>query len=130
MGEKPIFEKEELLNLAKAQSKPLWCFLTILGLRIVGIFIPLDKTNAVAVLVNLFLSLVVLVLVVYFIILIYRLAKALKKDVPFLYAIGLIVPLVNLVVLASLFGSSTRILKAGGLKVGIMGCSKAELAKL
>ena len=130
MADKPVFEKEDLLNVAKAQSRAIWFFLGIMLAQIANAFIPINQNNAASVWGKSILSLTLLGLVVYFFILIYRLAKALKKKTSFLYAIGMIIPLVNLLILVSLLGRATKVLKSGGLKVGLMGCSKGELVKL
>jgi len=48
-------------------------------------------------------------------------AKLYKTSTAVLYGIGMIVPLVNLIVLLAINGKATKILKANGYTVGLLG---------
>jgi hypothetical protein len=60
-----------------------------------------------------------------------RLAYALhSKGAAIAFCIGLLIPLVNLFVLITLMSQAKKHLKAAGVKVGLMGANKTDLAAL
>ena len=61
---------------------------------------------------------------------IYVLAKALKVQYPWLWALGMLIPFVSLICLLSLIHSSTCALRSKGIKVGVMGANKNQLKEL
>lgn len=117
------FEDTEIIKIAKYQRVFIYFFLGIISMSFLSGFFPIDENNWVSVSINLILLIAKTLMGFSAIIVIYCLAKALKKKVPFLYAFpGMFLPLVNLVVMVHLVSGATKVLKARGLKVGIMGC--------
>ncbi len=51
---------------------------------------------------------------------VYRLCKALKTT-PWAYVVGMIIPLISLICLVLLNQRATKLLRAHGLKVGLLG---------
>jgi len=70
-----------------------------------------------------------LVTMIFSIIYIYRLARALQMSA-ILYAIAMIVPCIGLLVLLIVVSRATSTLRAGGVKVGFFGVSRATMEQL
>jgi hypothetical protein len=70
-----------------------------------------------------------LVLAVFSIYCLYRIGKAMKQSVAYLVAIIIfsIIPCINLVVLLFVNASATKVLRAHGIKVGLLGAKKEDL---
>ncbi|MBF0252210.1 MAG: hypothetical protein HQL29_00185 [Candidatus Omnitrophica bacterium] len=113
-----IYEKEDIKNIAKYQKLICWLFLFI----IIGYLSSLIPAVGIVLLP---LSIIAGIVVIF---IVYRLAKALKIKNAWLYAIGMLVPLVKLIVLITVIRDATKVLTAKNIKVGIMGCRKADLA--
>ena len=62
-----------------------------------------------------------LVVVVFVLIAVYKLAVALNLSAPVLYVIGGFLPCVSLIVLLYLITSANKVLQAAGIKVGLLG---------
>lgn len=61
---------------------------------------------------------------------IYKLLSAMRSAVPILYAIGVFAPCVNFLVMWSAIRRGTLILRDHGIRIGILGASPSDLAKL
>ena len=64
------------------------------------------------------------------IVFVYRFASAMKWPVAWLWAILSFLPLINLLILVTLNGRATKLLRANGIRVGLMGANKSDMAKL
>ncbi len=106
----PEFTNPEVVEVGKRQKAIIWLIL----ISIPAIFIP-------------FTSLVVGLISVYFI---YKLAKAVKSSLAWLYIILGFLPLISLLALLHLNAKATRALREKGLKVGLMGASSSDLDNL
>jgi hypothetical protein len=104
------YSKKDLLEIAKHQKIICWLFLIIL----IGLIFPV-------------ISLVAHLIAIFFV---YYLTKALKLPRPWLYAIGIFVPLVSLIVLLTVIRKATKALRLNNIRVGIMGANKKDLDKL
>ena len=122
------FEKNELLNIAKYQSAICWIVVVRIVMLIVGIFLTVQKI-AISDVTNSVLNVLGILLSVAVIVLIYLLAKNLKKKA-WLFTIGLFVPIVNIGVLLYLIIQATKVLRANGIRVGVMGANKEDLNNL
>jgi fumarate reductase subunit C len=120
------YEKPEIVSLAKSQKLFIYLFAGIMALVIFNGFVSFGK-NPVSVILNLLFPVAKLALGIWGVLVIYRLAKGLKEKRPVFYAVGMIIPLVNLLVIVSLFSKTTKVLRAQGLKVGLMGCHNSDL---
>jgi hypothetical protein len=60
----------------------------------------------------------------------YRLAKALELPVPVLWAIGVVIPVLNLIVLLILSRTAQAACRKHGVKVGLVGPDEADLLRL
>lgn len=60
----------------------------------------------------------------------YRLARLLERSLPVLYAIGMFIPLVNLIVLLILSRASAAVCRRHGIGVGFFGPDRRDLQKL
>lgn len=113
-----------LYAIALNQRKALGC----VGLLILGNvarFAALATVPAVAV----GLSLATFAVMIFSIVYVYRLAKALGSPA-LLYAIAMLVPCLGLLMLLMIVSRATATLKKAGIKVGLMGVSKADLERL
>lgn len=93
--------KAELLEVAKYQSYIQWLVLA----NFVAMFIP-------------YATIVTGLIGVFFI---YKLAAALRSAIAWLYIILAFLPLIGLLALLNLVLKATKVLKANGISVGIMG---------
>lgn len=64
------------------------------------------------------------------IIFIYRLAKVLKSSLDWLYIVLSFIPVVNVIALLLLNRKATVVLRAHGIRVGLMGANQEDLSKL
>jgi hypothetical protein len=100
----------ETLDVAKHQKNVLW----VLVLTLLTFWMP-------------FVSIVTGIFGVVFI---YRLAKALKSSLAWLYIVLSFIPFVNLIAVIVLNSRATNVLKAHGIRVGLMGANQEDLSKL
>ncbi len=116
------YSREEIRQIAKYQSLVCWLFFSSLILLFSSaLLIGAFPRNLVAI--------ARLVLFVFFLVYYYKLGKALKLPRFFLYIIGFFIPLVNLLVILTLLGRATKILKAQQIRVGLMGANQKDLKK-
>jgi hypothetical protein len=101
---------DELCDVAKWQKHIIWMIL----ISLVAMFIP----GA---------TIVTGILQIYFI---YKLAKAVRSSVAWLYIILAFIPLIGLLALLHINGKASRTLQANGIRVGLMGAKRADLEKL
>ena len=80
------FEDDEIIKIAKYQSVFIYFFLGIIAVSFFGGFFSSDENNWVSLSINLILLIAETLMGFSAIVVIYRLAKALKKKMPFLYA--------------------------------------------
>jgi hypothetical protein len=64
------------------------------------------------------------------IVFVYQLAQSLKLSAPWLWCVGMTIPLVSLILLLHLNGKATTAIRGKGVTVGLMGANKAQLEKL
>lgn len=82
--------------------------------------------GAIAIIYQIF-RIVVAVLSIYCV---FKMGKALGKSTAILYAAGMILPLIGLLLLLVLNGEATRLLKDNNINVGLMGVDKSDLERL
>ena len=123
---------EQIYSLAKAQKMIMWCLLANFALNGLTMSLePLGNTSAFngpyglamtlsMIVVGLALLLVVLFVAPYYV---YRLARELGYPLPFLWAPFVLVPLISLLLLIILSSNATKVLRAQGYKVGLMGAN-------
>ena len=99
----------ELLEVAKYQKYIQWLVVA----RLLAMFIP-------------HATVITTVIGIYFI---YKLAAALRSTVAWLYIIVAFIPLIGLLALLHLVVSATKILRANGVRVGIMGARMEDLSR-
>ena len=100
----------ELVEVAKYQKYIQWLVLA----NFVAMFIP-------------FGNFAIAIVGIYFI---YKLAAALRSTVAWLYIIAAFIPLVGLLALLHLVVSATKVLRANGIRVGIMGAKMADFGNI
>jgi len=105
-----VFTNEEAYAVGKKQRTIVWAFFFLL----VSIIFPP-------------VSLIISIIIIFFV---YELAKAEKKKTPGLWAFAMLIPLVKLICLLILIQDATKILRAKGLKIGLMGANKKDLENL
>lgn len=120
----PPSARDDILEIAKAQRKLMFCILAYLGSYLL-IFASLVADSPVLILVAIA---AILCAMVFAIMLIFRLSRLLYSTITaVLFVIGLFVPLVNFLVLLSVSLRATNILRRNGYKVGLMGVSADQL---
>ena len=126
----------EVLRVAKAHRAALWCMLGIILLSVFnGAFsslAPRDMSQGgalVAMVVHSGVFFCSLGLLVAMCIFVYRLAGGLGSKVAVLWSIGMIMPCLNLLFLLGLSVRATRVLRAHGARVGLMGADIVELER-
>lgn len=60
----------------------------------------------------------------------YRLARLLDRSLPLIYAIGMFIPLVNLIFLLILSSASQAVCREHGIRVGLFGPKRDDIEKL
>ena len=123
------YENNEIGYIAKKQKLVLWIFIGALVGNIGSKFFNPQINNIHALIYNV-LAIAGLAFWITLIITVYFLAKGLKEKRPLVYSVGMILPLINLVVVLSLIGKATKILKANGIKVGLMGADTKEICSI
>ena len=108
--ETPQYTDPEIREIGNKQKAILWTFLASIALS----YVSYGQIAAAIISV----------------IFIYQLAAALKSRVAWLYVILAFVPLVSLIALLVINSQATKVLKARGLKVGLMGASSSALSAL
>jgi hypothetical protein len=122
----------EIVAVAKWERYVIFLILLELLSEIAMIGIALNSGNnasdAVAVLVLLIVvgRLAVLGLCIFGV---YAMATALRKKMAVLYALGMLVPLVGLLVLLSLNSEAMSLLKAHGIRIGLMGANRDDVRR-
>jgi len=107
------FTKDEILNLAKEQNTLCWIFFGLI---------------ASYVLIMVYIGIItIFILSIWAIFKVYHLAKALKKENPGLYAFGMFIPIIKLIVLLTVIQNTTKILRANNISVGLMGANKQSI---
>ena len=102
------FSNDELRDIAKKQNLLMWSVLAGFG----GFFIAHIP----------FLGLPLLLAIVAFqIYALYSLGTSLRMSIVWLYCIGLFIPLVGLLILLVISGKASKVLKAAGVRIGLMG---------
>jgi hypothetical protein len=113
-----------LYEVARGQRKVLMCFAALLTCNIAQVAV-----GAVAPPAAIFFALGSLVALIFSVIAVYRLAKALGYTA-IIYAIAMIIPCINLLTLLVVVSRATQCLKQGGVKVGLLGASKQTIESL
>ena len=109
------FTNADVVTIATRQKRLVWLILASLTIvPIVASFAP--GALVLAGLVN--------------IALVYDLAKALKCGDPRTWCIGMLIPIISLILMLVLSAKATKAIRDKGVKVGLLGASKSELAKL
>lgn len=109
-GNEEIWSKPDLLVIAKHQKYFQW----LVPASMAALFIPFAP----------------IVTGIAGIILVYRLSAALGSSVPLLYALGAFLPLVGIIIMLHLMGKSTKLLRAHGIRVGLMGARMSDFDQL
>ena len=117
----------EVLAIAKGQRAVLWCILgnIVCFLFFMAIGAVLPEEIAGFVVLPFFLGFIALVIAQ--IAFIYRLSCALRKGIPVLWTIGVLIPVLSLVIMLVLSSEATRAIRAEGFKVGLMGADTDEI---
>ena len=63
-------------------------------------------------------------------VLVYRLASALRQQPAWLWALLALIPLISLIILLSLNGQATGVLRSKGVRVGLMGANGRDIDML
>ncbi|MEW6158795.1 MAG: hypothetical protein AB1813_15320 [Verrucomicrobiota bacterium] len=98
--------------------------LLVIPMALVMAGIGADESSPVVLLIRLLM----LVIGVFNLIFVYRLASALGET-PWLYVVASFIPMVGLFALLLLNSKATRALRNGGLNVGLLGVSRGELER-
>lgn len=104
------WSRDELIAVARYQKNIQW--LVLVGLLL--LFVPFG--NFLLGLVGLFF--------------IYQLARALRSRVAILYVVAAFIPLLGLLSLLRLVTRATRVLRASGIRVGVMGARMEDFERL
>lgn len=108
------FTTDELRTIARDQNLLMWSVLA----GIVSYFlvhIPLVGLLAL------------LVAVVFEIVSLYKLGRSLRMRFVWIYCLGLFIPVIGLIILVVISGKASRVLKAYGVRVGLMGGKAADI---
>ena len=109
------FTKEEIIEVAKLQRIVCWLFLGVL----LGTLAPVLGTMA---------SILGLLTGAWALFYIYFLAQSLRVSKPWLYALGVLIPIVKLFVVFRVIRNATRVLHEHHIRVGLMGARKDDLS--
>ena len=121
---------DQLYALAKAQKMILWCLVANLGINAFSAALgPMGNSPVFEGSLGFLFVMAILAVLLLFVVVIliaapyytYRVAKELGSRVPLLWAPLMLIPLINLVVLLVLSSRATKVLRAHGYKVGLMG---------
>jgi hypothetical protein len=115
MANEITYTDSEILDIAKRQKAILWLIVASIPAYALNLVIRLVPTLVIGI-----ISLVF----------IYKLAVALKSSVPWVWVISGVIPCVGLIALLILNSYASAALRARGIKVGLMGASTEDLAKL
>jgi hypothetical protein len=113
-----------LYYIALHQRRVIMCFAALLVC-----YLSQGVARAVNPIIAVPLSLMTLTALIFAVISVYRLARSLGY-MAILYAIGMIIPCINLLVLLVVVSRATTALRKGGVKVGLFGVSKKTLQQL
>jgi hypothetical protein len=112
--------REDLRSVAKSQKGILVCILIYIIAVVVRFFLPEDLA--------LILALGVLVVGIVAMVFVFQLAiKVYGTGAGILLGILTLIPIIGLLVLLIINGKATRILKANGIKVGLLGANVEEI---
>lgn len=117
-------KNETLYNVALHQRRVLMCFLALLMFNIAQLTV-----SAAFPMVAPILGVGSLAAMIFGVFAVYRLAKTLGYTA-ILYAISMIIPCINLLTLLVVISRATKVLKEGGVKVGLLGVSRATIEQL
>jgi hypothetical protein len=107
--------RDDVVRVANEQRRLLWCFLGSL------FFIPIIAIPGIGLVIGALVS----VAQGYFV---YRAARAVYSPLAWLYGLFMLVPGVALVTLFAVNRECTLVLKSAGIKVGVMGARKKDIA--
>jgi len=108
------FTKDELRTIARDQNLLMWSVLTgfisyfLAHIPLVGL-------------------LVLIAAIVFEIVALYKLGRSLRMRFVWLYSVGLFIPVIGLIILVVISGKASRILKAYGVRVGLMGGKAGDI---
>jgi hypothetical protein len=107
------FTPDQLREIARSQNLLMWSILA----GILSFFISFALRQGVPIIGFLFS----LGVIVFEVVALYRLGRSLRMTAPWLYCPLLIIPLVGLITLVIISGRASRVLKAYGVRIGLMG---------
>jgi len=107
-------QANQLLEIAKAQKKVLWCILWCIPLTLLSPAFP-------------FVFLIILPFQIYYI---YKLAQSLGEDSPVSLCIVMLIPVMSTIFLLIISQKATTCLKGAGFKVGLMGANLDEVRRM
>jgi len=106
---KGIFNKDELRSICKKQNLLMWSIVAGFGAGVISFLIPAVSFLA-------FIAADIFGIYAF-----YSLGTSLRMRVVWLYCIGLFIPVVGLLILFWVSGKASTVLKAVGVKIGLMG---------
>lgn len=121
---------DEVRDVAGRQKYLIWLILLqfVVVLFIFAGAVPLPKAAADGLAILIAVSrIVIAVLSIYGV---YKMAKSLRKGMPILYAIAMLLPLIALLALLHLSAEATRILQENSIRVGLMGANTEDVERL
>lgn len=114
----------QIVEIARSQRRILWLLLVSIGVVLGGFVLP--HTGGVSAL--LYTTFIVIGIVGA--VLIYRLATAMEEPWRWIYVVCAFIPYVSTVTLLILNVRATSALRARGIRVGLMGADKQDVARL
>ncbi len=115
MGTKITYTDAEILDIAKNQKAILWLIVAN-----IGAYAAAGSLTVIPIFIVAILSLVV----------IYKLAVALRASAPALYVVLGLIPCISLIALVVINSQATTALKSRGIRVGLMGANEGDLKKI
>ena len=120
MDEKPMLSRDDLRSVATYQKGILLCILAYLLLVVLQFALPPD--------VRFFLLLAAAALTITATVFVFLLAtKVYSTGLGILLAILTLIPCIGLIVLLIINGKATAVLKAQGIRVGLLGANMSDL---
>lgn len=102
---------KELCDIANGQKAVIW----LIPFSLAAILVPFFGQ---------------IVMGIFSLIFVYKLAVALKSKVAWLWCILMFIPIISMISLCILNGKATSVLKNAGIKVGLMGANKKQMEKV
>ncbi|MBU1084566.1 MAG: hypothetical protein KKG84_05670 [Candidatus Omnitrophica bacterium] len=112
-----LYEKKDLEAIAKNQKLIIWFFISLSFVLILGGIVKIPELNVVFTVAQIAVFVPLLVQV-------FKIARNLKEKNDIIYAVALFLPIISLVVIAYLLSRSTKVLRAHGMKVGLLGAKE------